>query len=74
MANLSSFEAMRLIATTEFRPFSEDDWACFAGCESQNPLIGFNGIYAIVIDSGDVNIIAEGDEFGGQLFDLVEAI
>jgi hypothetical protein len=70
---LSATEALILIAQTKFSPFNESDWEAFAGCESKNPLIGFNGSLTIVIDGEElVNIIHEDDEFGGQIFKLKE--
>jgi len=70
---LSATEALILIAKTEFSPFTDADWEAFAGCESENPLIGYNGSFTIVIDGEElVNIIHEDDEFGGQIFKLKE--
>jgi len=69
---LNITEALALIAKTEFKAFDENDFACWAGVETEAPLIGCNGIYAIVIDGENINIIAEGDEYGGQFFFLGE--
>ena len=65
-------EALLLIARTEFSPFSETDFQAFAGAESANPLIGYNGSYTIVVDGDCVNIIGEDDDCGGQIFNLRE--
>lgn len=46
--------ALKLVATTEFRPFTESDWHAWQGCNSKNPLIGENGKYAIIIDGDEV--------------------
>ena len=69
---LTISEALALIAQTEFNAFTANDFVCWAGVETETPFIGFNGIYAIVIDGENINIIAEGDEYGGQFFFLGE--
>lgn len=69
---LTISEALALIAKTEFNAFTANDFECWAGVETKNPLIGYNGSFAIVIDGETVNIIAEGDEYGGQFFFLGE--
>jgi len=69
---LSMTEALSLIAKTQFSPFTEADWFAFAGCESDDPVIGYNGDFAIVVDGDTVNIIHAEDEYGGQLFCLSE--
>ena len=69
---LSMTEALALIAKTQFSPFTEADWFAFAGCESDDPVIGYNGDFAIVVDGDTVNIIHAEDEYGGQLFCLSE--
>ena len=70
--NLTAVEALRMISLTEFRDFDDNDWQAFLGCESEKPRIGFYKNYTIVIDGDTVNIIAEGDEYGGQLFSFSE--
>jgi hypothetical protein len=69
---LTPAQALVLIAKTEFRQFTKNDWACFSGCESTNPLVGEIGDYCIVLDGEVVNIIHCGDGYGGQLFNLNE--
>jgi len=61
-------ELFSIIAKTQFKPFTEGDWYTFAGCESENPLIGYDGEFAIVIDGETVNIVHGDDEYGGQLY------
>lgn len=68
--DLTAAQLMILIAKTQFSPFTEGDWNCFMGCESSNPFIGYIGTYTIVLDGDTVNVIEEGDEYGGQLFKL----
>lgn len=68
--DLTAAQLMILIARTEFKPFNRADWDCFAGCESITPYIGYIGTYTIVLDGDVVNVIEEGDCYGGQLFKL----
>lgn len=69
---LSAVEAFRLMALTEFKPFTERDWEAFLGCESETPFIGYNGDYTLVLDGETLNIIHAEDLYGGQLFSLAE--
>ena len=63
-------ELFSIIAKTEFKPFDGFDWDCFAGCESENPLIGTYNDFVIVLDNDMINIVHSDDEYGGQLFEL----
>lgn len=72
MTDLTTTEALRLVARTTFRPFGKADWDSFAGCEGPEPLIGETGDYVLVIDGPTVNIIKGDDMFGGMMFDLNE--
>lgn len=56
---LTALEAFRLIAGTTFRPFTETDWQAFQGCQTENPLVGENGEWAIVIDGEEVTFVDE---------------
>lgn len=69
---LSAVEVFRLMALTEFKPFTESDWEAFLGCESENPFIGHNGDYTLVLDGETLNVIHAEDMYGGQLFSLTE--
>lgn len=48
--------ALFLVATTEMKPFTKADWMGFSGCESENPLIGENGDYLIIVDGNIIEI------------------
>lgn len=61
-------DLLKMVATNEFRPFTDNDWASFAGCESQDPLICEKEDYAIVIDGDTVNMVYYEDEYGGELY------
>lgn len=50
---MNATEALKMIAATEFRPFTESDFQAWAGVETENPMYGENGDWAIVLD-GDV--------------------
>ena len=63
-------ELLTFIAKAEFKPFTQMDWDAFSGCESENPFIGYNGEFAIVIDGNLINIVHSEDSYGGQLFEL----
>ena len=59
MDAMDAFEAMKLIATTEFRSFTKSDWEAFSGCQNENPMIGENGRWTIVIDGNEVTFCYE---------------
>ncbi len=63
-------EAMRLLAKTQMRPFTKEDWCGFAGCETKSPTIGEYGDFIIVQDGVVLNIIHTDDGFGGTVFKL----
>jgi hypothetical protein len=68
--NVNVNDVLSFVATTEFKPFNENDWEAFAGCDSKNPLIGYTNNMTIVIDGDIVNVIPDDDEFGGYVFRL----
>ena len=74
--NLTTVQALLMLAQTEMRPFTKLDWDCFLGCESKEPMIGDGKLdgneYVIVLDGDTLNIIQDEDFFGGQLFKLTE--
>jgi hypothetical protein len=57
-------EALRLVGQTTFREFTQTDWYSFAGCETDNPLIGENGDWLIILDGNDIEMqfYGEGEE------------
>ena len=59
MDAMDAFEAMKLIAETKFRPFTKSDWQAFSGCQTENPMIGENGRWAIIIDGDEVTFCYE---------------
>ena len=61
-------ELFSLIARTEFKPLDAGERQTWAGCESENPLIGYDGEFAIVIDGDNVTISHCEDEFGGRMY------
>lgn len=40
----------------ELRPFDEEDWFAFAGCNSQNPFIGYCRDFTLVVDASHVEV------------------
>ena len=63
-------ELFLALAETEFKPFIKADWDAFAGCESENPFIGYYGEFTIVIDGDMINIVHAEDIYGGQMYTL----
>lgn len=68
----STAEALFLLTQTKFKHFTERDWEAFLGCESENPLIGYNEDYTLVLDGETLNIVRAGDVYGGKLYLLSE--
>lgn len=44
---------------SKLRPFSEDDWACYAGCESEDPMIYDTDDYVVVVDGLTVTLVLD---------------
>jgi len=53
---MNAVTVMNLIAQTEMKPFTEADYMAFGGCESDNPLIGENGDFLIIIDGNNIEV------------------
>lgn len=70
---LTATEALDMIVRTKFKPFTRYDWMAFAGCTSELPYRGVNGDYVLIWDADCVNIIHMNDEYGGQVFTLLDA-
>ena len=67
-------ELLALIAKSEFLPFTKCDWYAWSGCQSENPLICETEEYTIVIDGHIVNMLYSEDEYGGELYSLIEGL
>ena len=52
-------QALQLVARTQFAPMTAEDYACFAGVESGNAMIGDNGEYVIIIDGETIAFIGD---------------
>ncbi len=63
-------ELFGVIAKTKFEAFTQADWDAFAGCETAEPMIGYYGDFAIVIDGDMINIVHSEDMYGGQMYTL----
>lgn len=60
---MNATEALKLIARTQFAPFTESDYYGFQGIESENPMLGeFDG-WTIVIDGDVAQFEQDGDWF-----------
>ena len=44
------------MSTIDLRPFDEEDWFAFAGCESENPLIAYCRDFTLVVDDTYVEV------------------
>jgi hypothetical protein len=62
--------AFDILAHTELRDFTKDDWYGFAGCESSNPMIGIAGDFTVVLDGSCLMIVHNADEEGGETFSV----
>lgn len=65
-------EALRMLATTTMRPFTQQDWYGYSGCETKDPMIGEHGDFTIILDGPTINIIHFEDGYGGTMFKLKE--
>lgn len=54
---MNAAKAMRLLATANMRPFDKTDWEAFAGCESENPLIGEAEAFILIVDGNRLEVI-----------------
>lgn len=61
---VSPVEALRLVATLSFRPFSDVDWDCWAGCESAEPLICETDDFTVIIDGEVITFNSYHDDNG----------
>lgn len=48
--------ALSLIAEIQFRPFDKHDFMAFSGVDTENPLIGENDEYLVILDGNMVDI------------------
>ena len=61
--NVSRATALRLIATSEFRPMSaEADFFAFAGVQSDEAFIAESELYTIILDGDRICLINEDGE------------
>ena len=63
-------EVLRLIASIKFREFSENDRMSFQGCDSENPMIGENDDYLVILDGDVVCVLGSDPDSEQQLFFL----
>lgn len=70
---MNAATALALLAQTEMKPFTKADWMSFAGAETENPLIGENGDFLLVLDGTILEIFEADNENGSYMFNLVDA-
>jgi len=63
-------EVLRLIASIKFCEFSENDWLVFQGCTSENPMIGENDDYLVILDGDVVCVLTNDFDSEQQMFFL----
>lgn len=52
-------EAVELLRRCDFREFTRNDWAAYAGCESKDPRIAELGNMAIVLDGDTASFMVD---------------
>jgi hypothetical protein len=67
---ITTAELLKLIATLSFEPFTESDWECWSGCESEAPVVCYAEKFTIVIDGDKISYQDAEGEFAEQLFRL----
>lgn len=58
---ISEAQALRLAATSTFRPFNDLDWSQWAGCMTDNPLICETENYVLIIDGSSLAYVTYPD-------------
>ena len=53
---MNAVTALTLLAQTQMNPFTKADWMSFGGCDSENPLIGENGDFLLILDNDILEI------------------
>ena len=61
--HMTKSDIMRLVAQTQFREFTKEDWYAFAGCDSSNPLIAEIDDWTVLIDGETISISRYNDDF-----------
>ena len=56
-------QAFALIARSQFRPFTQDDWDCWAGCDSAEPMIAYTDEFTLIIDGDVLQVYTPDDTF-----------
>jgi hypothetical protein len=57
-------DVLRLVATSPFRKFNQNDYDYFAGVESVNPMISENDTFLIILDGNIVSYFnTDGEDF-----------
>ena len=62
-------QALALLASAKFEPFTDSDWHAFSGCESKEPKLYYDEIagLTIIIDGQVVDFIDDDGESIAQL-------
>lgn len=54
---------MQDTTSTALRPFDRNDWACFSGVETANPMIAFHDGYAVILDGPVLSLFDDESEY-----------
>jgi len=68
---ITQADVLRLVATSPFRKFNQNDYECFAGVESANPMISENDTFLIVLDG---NIVSYFNDDGENLVFALQSV
>lgn len=61
-----------LLAQAQFRPFTQSDWYCYAGCESASPMIADIHEFTLIIDEDLLYVYAQDETFWQVSLKIVE--
>ncbi len=68
---ITQADVLRLVATSPFRKFIKLDYECFAGVESDNPMISENDEFVLVLDG---NVVSYFDYDGDNLMFILKSV
>lgn len=61
-AIITLLEAVHLVARTELRGFTRNDWMAFAECETSNPQIGKVDDWIVIVDGDTISLMSAEDD------------
>ena len=67
---LDPASVLKLLINGGMKPFTNDDWLAFQGCETKDPRIGHIGDFTIVLDGDHINVVHIKSDDCGTFFQL----